>query len=239
METITGLAHTAAKAVWGDGTEHDEPASGVQGDVTKGEPYDGGNIDSHESKKRDSKFDTETNEQLKDHKHFEPAVETSISSKKASDDAAEHSTDPEMADSKQELKGAGPKPVAEVAKEHGGDAGNIGTESKTRSSKSDRAEITEAEDSKDKDKAGDEGTGEKYVKTSGLAADGGDFDATKPGAGREADRLMEQKGIHHEAGGDSKLSKPDSSSSGNGNKDGRDKPSMKERIKDKLHLHKS
>ena len=32
------------------------------------------------------------------------------------------------------------------------------------------------------------GTGTKYVKTSGVAADGGDFDATKPGAGREADR---------------------------------------------------
>jgi hypothetical protein len=32
------------------------------------------------------------------------------------------------------------------------------------------------------------GTGEKYVKTSGVAADGGDFDATKPGAGQEATR---------------------------------------------------
>ena len=32
------------------------------------------------------------------------------------------------------------------------------------------------------------GTGMKYVKSSGLAADGGDFDASKPGAGREAQR---------------------------------------------------
>ena len=32
------------------------------------------------------------------------------------------------------------------------------------------------------------GTGEKYIKSTGTAADGGDFDATKPGAGREADR---------------------------------------------------
>ncbi|KAF2470233.1 uncharacterized protein BDR25DRAFT_304166 [Lindgomyces ingoldianus] len=37
------------------------------------------------------------------------------------------------------------------------------------------------------------GTGEEWVKTSGLAADGGDFDAIKPGAGREADRLMEER----------------------------------------------
>ena len=33
-----------------------------------------------------------------------------------------------------------------------------------------------------------EGTGEKYVKSSGMKADGGDFDASNPGAGREADR---------------------------------------------------
>ena len=32
------------------------------------------------------------------------------------------------------------------------------------------------------------GTGTQYVKTTGVAAEGGDFDATKPGAGREADR---------------------------------------------------
>lgn len=48
------------------------------------------------------------------------------------------------------------------------------------------------------------GTGEEWVKTSGLAAEGGDFDATKPGAGREANRILEQKGIHKDAGGKQK-----------------------------------
>jgi hypothetical protein len=33
-----------------------------------------------------------------------------------------------------------------------------------------------------------EGTGEKWVKSTGLAAEGGTFDAAAPGAGREADR---------------------------------------------------
>jgi hypothetical protein len=33
-----------------------------------------------------------------------------------------------------------------------------------------------------------EATKEEHVKSSGLAADGGDFDATKPGAALEADR---------------------------------------------------
>jgi len=32
-----------------------------------------------------------------------------------------------------------------------------------------------------------EGTGERYERSTGLAADGGDFDATRPGAGREAE----------------------------------------------------
>lgn len=32
------------------------------------------------------------------------------------------------------------------------------------------------------------GTGEKWVKTSGMKADGGDFDASQAGAGKEADR---------------------------------------------------
>lgn len=33
-----------------------------------------------------------------------------------------------------------------------------------------------------------EGTGEQWVKSTGVAAEGGDFDATKPGAGKEANR---------------------------------------------------
>ena len=32
------------------------------------------------------------------------------------------------------------------------------------------------------------GTGTQYVKSTGVKAEGGDFDATKPGAGKEADR---------------------------------------------------
>lgn len=42
-----------------------------------------------------------------------------------------------------------------------------------------------------------EGTGQLYEKSTGLAAEGGDFDAARPGAGREADRLLDEKGVHH------------------------------------------
>jgi hypothetical protein len=41
-------------------------------------------------------------------------------------------------------------------------------------------------------KGHEKGTGELYVKSSGLKADGGDFDASKPGAGWEADSKSHQ-----------------------------------------------
>lgn len=77
------------------------------------------------------------------------------------------------------LEGAGPKPIEEVAKSHGGDAGSASKESSGAGGTDEDGPGAESKG---------EGTGEQYVKSSGLAADGGDFDATKPGAGREADR---------------------------------------------------
>lgn len=53
METVNSMAAAAAKAVWGENdttttanneTHGQEPISGVQGDVSKGEPFDKGNI---------------------------------------------------------------------------------------------------------------------------------------------------------------------------------------------------
>lgn len=43
---------------------------------------------------------------------------------------------------------------------------------------------------------------EEYVKTTGFAAEGGNFDATLPGAGREAERLMGHEGKQGEDGTD-------------------------------------
>lgn len=74
--------------------------------------------------------------------------------------------------------GPGPKPIEEVARERGGDAAAIGD--KTQGKDDDPEGLGGKSENK--------GTGEQYVKTSGLQADGGDFDATKPGAGKEADR---------------------------------------------------
>ncbi|KAI1310962.1 hypothetical protein F5Y03DRAFT_11514 [Xylaria venustula] len=124
----------------------------------------------------------------------------------------------------QQPEGPGPKPVAEVAKENGGDAGNDRSSSEGKTSQDEQSKDAEA------DKHESEGTGEQYVKSSGLQADGGDFDATNPGAGREADRLMEEKGIHTSAG-ESGGHAEDGGSPTSGKK------SFGQKIKDKLHRH--
>ncbi|KAI1267236.1 hypothetical protein F5Y18DRAFT_425079 [Xylariaceae sp. FL1019] len=127
----------------------------------------------------------------------------------------------------QKLDGPGPKPLNEVAREHGGDAGNSDEAVDKTSKKDDVAEATD-------DNSKSEGTGEQYVKSTGLQADGGDFDATKPGAGREADRLMEVKGIHNPNDDPKPSADPteDTSSSPD-----TEKKSLGQKIKDKLHRH--
>lgn len=134
------------------------------------------------------------------------------------------------------IDGPGPRPIEELAKERGGDAGNVGKD-QDRSRSAGSVSTEEDEDRKDS------GTGELYVRSSGLAADGGDFDARKPGAGREADRLLEKKGIHH----GNKTGSDGSAAVGAGYADkhhvggdhhvqnGHHKPSLKEKIKAKLH----
>lgn len=89
----------------------------------------------------------------------------------------------------QKLDGPGPKPLIDVAKERGGDAGNTGTTPDASSSEGKAEKAAETVDPNDPHAPSKgEGTGEKYVKSTGLHADGGDFDAANAGAGREADR---------------------------------------------------
>lgn len=86
------------------------------------------------------------------------------------------------------VDGAGPRPVEEVARDHGGDAGAVAGAGAGQSASNEGGEKLGS--SGEEDKGESKGTGEEYIKSSGLKADGGDFDATKPGAGREADREL-------------------------------------------------
>lgn len=107
---------------------------------------------------------------------------------------------------------------------------------------------TDDQDGPQKESHG-EGTGEKWVKSSGMKADGGDFDASAPGAGREADReffsslctleninmvsgLLDDKGVHRTAD----PSKDEDGKKADPSGDKFNKPSLGDKIKAKLHL---
>jgi len=152
--------------------------------------------------------------------------------------------------------GPGPRPIEQVAKEHGGDAGNLGKDEgdKSASSSEEKVDAPEEDDDGPQKTSKGEGTGELYVKSSGLKADGGNFDAANPGAGKEADRellpprtlagtkkadppaspgLLEKKGIHHEG---NSIEKSSSAESVEGTSPERkEKKSLGQKIKAKLH----
>jgi len=114
---------------------------------------------------------------------------------------------------KVDTSGPGPRALESRAKEGSGNVGG-------------------SEDDGPLRKTHGEGTGEKYVKSSGLQADGGDFDAANPGAAREADRLLEEKGIHHTTG----ITPPKDEINTKEEKNGKEgKVSLKDKIKAKLH----
>ncbi|KAE9373580.1 hypothetical protein N431DRAFT_544550 [Stipitochalara longipes BDJ] len=118
-----------------------------------------------------------------------------------------------------DTSGPGPKSLEEKARDNGGavDAGGK----------------TEGEGDGPQKESHGEGTGEKYVKSSGVKADGGDFDAANPGAGREADRLLEEKGIHHELGAGGS---PASTEEVGGKDEKAGKTKLRDKIKEKLHI---
>ncbi|KAF6836046.1 glycine-rich cell wall structural protein 1 [Colletotrichum plurivorum] len=222
METINNMANAATKAIWGTAENKEEPVSGVTGNTRNGEPYDAGNIEGSQKKAIVADNSSESNtattvpaiasptateDQFKhpsdigkpELKHQSPgdaAPHDSAAGKTDTRHPADSATDPNPegqdvstvsgsgpTNKGDKLDGPGPRPLETIAKERGGDAGKVDQASRA------------AEDEEDglQKKSHGEGTGEKYVKSTGLAADGGDFDATKPGAGREADRLLEEK----------------------------------------------
>ncbi|RQM06327.1 hypothetical protein DH86_00001127 [Scytalidium sp. 3C] len=127
--------------------------------------------------------------------------------------------------------GPGPRPLEEVAKENGGDAAKVGGAGGAAG-----GNAGGESDDKPQSESHGEGTGEKYVKSSGVKADGGDFDAANAGAGREADRLLDEKGIQHGADAKDDDVRDESPDSGSGEKSGK-ASRLKEKIKAKLHKH--
>jgi len=217
----------AAKAGWGPGNDNKEPVSGVNGDVSKGEPYDAGNLEPEEQQKVESRLNGKDDNRNSIDKTAANAPSGDTTS---GQNDTRHPDEVSADELKVDVTGPGPKPIDAVAREHGGDAGRDKEETTAPSGDAPK----EGEDD-----AKEKGTGEQYVKTSGLAADGGDFDATKPGAGREADRLLDQKGVQRDdhvsptQSADTSGGANDSPSSKSSRKSSR--RSLGDRIKAKLH----
>lgn len=98
-------------------------------------------------------------------------------------------TDPDPSKQEVNLDEPGPKPLETVALDHGGDAGNNTDDTEPAGDGEDGDTVQPEEDDNGIQKnSHGAGTGEQWVKSSGLNADGGNFDAAAPGAGKEADR---------------------------------------------------
>ncbi|CAK7262915.1 hypothetical protein SEPCBS57363_000299 [Sporothrix epigloea] len=231
-----------------------EPLSGVLGDASKGEPYDAGNaVEQDAANKRYSASDlpatnagadtavdgsdnalqtqkTETAE--KSSNPLATSESAGLAGMKGSKVPSGGSADSGVAD--RGLDGPGPRPITQVAAEHKGDAGQaqIGT-----TSGSGAGDAADDEEDKPQSASHGTGTGEKYVRSSGLKADGGDFDAAREGAGREADRILEAKGISHgvkEQPSASAIDDTPTSDSGSASPGKKEKVSLGEKIKNKL-----
>jgi hypothetical protein len=214
METVSNLASSASKAIWGDQTTAAEnattgnetagrePVAGETGDVNAGEPYDKGNLGKYfPAPNRLNQADRP------DSTGTDPAplssttnASTSLSNKTSATGpiGAEHETDKvgvtpyhnptPLASSKdpsgaKTQQGAG-QPIETPSSEQVAKVDTSAPGPKSLGTKATSGSVATAGGQESRD----EGTGQKHVESTGFVADGGNFDASKPGAGKEADR---------------------------------------------------
>jgi len=237
-----------------------EPISGVQGGGTANDPYDKGN-DEAANQKADAPSDAQPSDTTGD-----PSDATSGEVGSDRNQAADAPTkDPESEGQELGSKDADgnfrmPHSDAEREKlmmkgefprdpnDHSGEPLKMHSQSSGNDDSNEDADA-EGDDEKKKDRKdsvahegggphGEEkGDGTKYVKSSGVAADGGDFDAVNPGAGAEANRLLESKGLHKSKPDDAANQPDDSNDTSGSTAQGDDASVSKlQKIKDKLHI---
>jgi len=244
-----------------------EPISGERGSGTTSDPYDHGNQDENPSTTTHESTTTSTsntNNTLSSGANKSAENRTGPSEATSSDVAGEPSSTPvhkqQGADRPNEAPSSNSNPKvphsdAEREKlmetggefprdpnDHSGEPLKMhdGTEydnsdKSDKSEKKDRSQSVSQEGGNPHGKT--MGTGEQYVKSTGIPAEGGDFDASNPGAGQEATRLMEEKGIKSEG-----TRIPPEGVSGaddsNTTETGTAKVSKLDKLKEKLHLKK-
>jgi len=253
METVTSLASSASRAIWGDQTTRNEtngrePIAGETGDVNAGEPYDKGNLDGAAEDTTDAPLTSNNSSSIPEPSTVSENPSSTLPGNTAPTGPTRPEHDTYKPTSSNDTSSAGPTPFVgadppsgtqNTQKQQG--AGRPFDELKEGSEEHERINKTkeeaeeggkaggEEEDGPQKESHG-EGTSEKYIESSGLKADGGDFDAANTGAAREADRLLEEKGTPGTA---PRKEGPDTQ--GKNGKEG--KVSLKDKIKAKLHKH--
>jgi len=251
METVNNVVTGASKLIWGEGSTTqagEEPVNGQKGAGTASEPFDKGNDETTTTKTTnpaESGSVPHQKQQGADRPTEEPshAQTAAISDKKEAaestqDKASTSHTKITSDEERNKLAEKGELPhdpndhSGEPMKMHAGGDPEAKVEGETLKEKTERSASVGQEGGGEHGKV--KGTGEEWVKTSGIAAEGGDFDATKPGAGKEATRLMEQKGIKTEGATlDPTAAKPDTASATSEEKA---KVSKMAKLKDKLHI---
>lgn len=255
-------ASAASRAIWGDANTKAtqasesgiEPLSGQTGDVAKGEPYDAGNADiknAHIANPSTPDISSSTREGWAPNNTTGALAGTSAAGNIPGTDPIrpEHDQDKtgvtylhQPASGSSDSKPSNPIQGFVFGTEPPRDAdsanGDRITQKQqelgrpTESPKGDEVKaIRESKEDAEAEQSAE--TGEKYVKTSGTKAAGGNFDAAQAGAGKEADRILETKGIQSES--------PVQSSHQNSGKNIDDASQKKHGIRAKIKgiLHKS
>jgi len=238
METINNIAGAASKAIWGDGNANSsvEPRSGEMGAGTVNEPFDKGNQENI-PKIESTSAASETGN---------PASAQQPNEERGPEDVDAVKETKESTERTQDQKDNKPKvPHTDEEREKAMETGDFPRDPNDHSGEplkmhDDTQVPKDRRDSVAQEGGGPHGktlgTGEKYVKSSGLQVDGGDFDATKPGAGIEATRLLEEKGIHKDVGAAGPAADDKSSGKSTDSPSPSEKRSKMAKLKEKLHI---
>jgi len=228
------MTETTASAIFGDksGGNSEEPVSGEQGAGTVNEPFDKGNIEtsadkmSNQSSEPSGPSNAVGTEATGDPNSAQQPSQEQQGSDRPEEEPSINDGMPHSDEDRERLMQQGTFP--HDPNDHSGEPLKVhdGSDKKNDSDENDVPD--------DSHKA--QGSGEQYVKSAGLKADGGDFDAANPGAGSEANRLLEEKGIHQACDDHQDVSALDAkeTSGSDGIKDKVHEKIFK--IKEKLHI---
>lgn len=223
MQSVKGAVSKAEDRISGHGREHagEEPVSGVKGSGTGIDPYDAGNataqpgnpveghsegssanLERHTSDARaGGKSEPRSPEKVTDSEQTKTlggppgnTTKNAASAKKDLNDSLKKEADPPPAENDLDPAGV-PGNTKTLSHEETDDPPPGSSDSSSKDKTDATSESGSSRRSSEKGSDGHpEGTGTKHYKSTGFAAQGGDFDAKAPGAGKEAGRLLEEQG---------------------------------------------